>query len=186
MQCPFRGGTEACLPRGLKWGHREMGEEIIQNHIQTGSVAGHCVSPCWEWERIREGEREGEREIERERERELCGVCWPWSQSRAELNRALSRVGRQGCQGWGGWGAKVSSLWGILSPLIRSQGPPMADVSFTTGPSSSLFWQGGALCRLHCTNTKLFVQGGKKSLSFFPPFSFSFIYSSSLHVFVSG
>lgn len=154
------------------------GEEIIQNHIQTGSVAGHCVSPCWEWERIREGGREWERE--------LCGVCWPWSQSRAELNRALSRVGRQGCQGWGGWGAKVSSLWGILSPLIRSQGPPMADVSFTTGPSSSLFWQGGALCRLHCTNTKLFVQGGKKSLSFFPLFSFSFIYSSSLHVFVSA
>lgn len=113
----------------------------------------------------REWEREGEGE------RELCGVCWPWSQSRAELNRALSRVGRQGCQGWGGWGAKVSSLWGILSPLIRSQGPPMADVSFTTGPSSSLFWQGGALCRLHCTNTKLFVQGGKKKFILFFPLS---------------
>lgn len=40
----------------------------------------------------------------------------------------------------------------------------MADVSFTTGPSSSLFWQGGALCRLHCTNTKLFVQGGEKKV----------------------
>lgn len=38
----------------------------------------------------------------------------------------------------------------------------MADVSFTTGPSSSLFWQGGALCRLRCTNTKLFVQRENK------------------------
>lgn len=44
----------------------------------------------------------------------------------------------------------------------------MADISFTTGPSSSLFWQGGALCRLHCTNTKLFVQREKKGLSFSP------------------
>lgn len=51
----------------------------------------------------------------------------------------------------------------------------MADVSFTTGPSSSLFWQGGALCRLHCTNTKLFVQGGKKKVDPFSPFSFIFI-----------
>lgn len=84
-------------------------------------------------------------------------------------------------------GAKVSSLWGILSPLIRSQGPPMADVSFTTGPSSSLFWQGGALCRLHCTNTKLFVQRRrereKKSLSPLPPSFLLFIYSTAaLHV----
>lgn len=131
------------------------------------------------------------RENKGKRERELCGVCWPWSQSRAELNRALSRVGHQGCQGWGGWGAKVSSLWGILSPLIRSQGPPMAYVSFTTGPSSSLFWQGGALCRLHCTNTKLFVQRGKKSLSLFPlspfhlfihlPYMHSFLLNPKLH-----
>lgn len=55
----------------------------------------------------------------------------------------------------------------------------MADVSFTTGPSSSLFWQGGALCRLHCTNTKLFVQRGKKKFTPPPPttspFSFPFI-----------
>lgn len=63
----------------------------------------------------------------------------------------------------------------------------MADVSFTTGPSSSLFWQGGALCRLHCTNTKLFVQGGEKKVyPIFSPFSFSFIYLSGLHVFASA
>ena len=50
----------------------------------------------------------------------------------------------------------------------------MADVSFTTGPSSSLFWQGGALCRLHCTNTKLFVQGREKKVY---PFFFLFFCS---------
>lgn len=115
-----------------------------------------------------------------ERERELDVVCWPWSGSRQEVNRALSRAGRQGCQDCGGWGAKVSSLWGILSPLIRSQGPPMAAISFTIGPGSSLFWQGGALCRQHCTNTKLFVQRGKKKKV--DPFLL-FMYSPRLLVF---
>lgn len=59
----------------------------------------------------------------------------------------------------------------------------MADVSFTTGPSSSLFWQGGALCRLHCTNTKLFVHGENK-LYPFPPFLFLFTYSFVVVVFL--
>lgn len=133
-QWPFRGGTQASSHR-VKMRTERNGEEIIQSHVQTGSVAGHCVSPYWE--------------------RELCRVCWRWRSSRAKLNRALRRIGHQGCQGWG---AKVSSLWGILSPLIRSQGPHMADISYTTGPSSSLFWQGAALFRLHCGNTNLFVR----------------------------
>lgn len=62
---------------------------------------------------------------------------------RAEKVSAALSSGVRGVGAEGAVGAKVSALWGILSPLIRSQGPPMADVSFTTGPSSSLFWQGG-------------------------------------------
>lgn len=42
----------------------------------------------------------------------------------------------------------------------------MAAISFPIDPGSSLFWQGGALCRQHCTNTKLFVQKRRGALSF--------------------
>lgn len=51
----------------------------------------------------------------------------------------------------------------------------MAAISFPIDPGSSLFWQGGALCRQHCTNTKLFVQkggreGGRGGALSFPAF----------------